>query len=222
MIGTIVFTVYFCWINNFVIVAQNLIGLRVPASLRGLLLGAEAEVLHLQENADDGQYIFNLKKNYQLVVPGFEMKAQHLWLGDNLYNFTDPDWLLGDRSNSTGWIQQNGMRLRGHNLVWAGDSHLPKWLLEQEPSITSDKAKSLMSDYIHTVVGRYRGKIAWWDVVNEAIDDSTNNSHPFNLRDLDKKTLNRILSIYFLYYGQQIRQYIPCNQGLDFDLLDTR
>jgi len=40
-----------------------------------------------------------------------------------------------------------------------------------------------MSDYIHTVVGRYRGKIAWWDVVNEAIDDSLNNSHPFNLRD---------------------------------------
>ena len=39
-----------------------------------------------------------------------------------------------------------------------------------------------MSDYIHTVVGRYRGKIPWWDVVNEAIDDN-NNTNPFNLRE---------------------------------------
>jgi hypothetical protein len=54
--------------------------------------------------------------------------------------------------------------------------------LKQESSITSDKAKSLLSDYIHAVVGRYRGKIPWWDVINEAIDDS-NNSRPFNLRD---------------------------------------
>jgi endo-1,4-beta-xylanase len=75
------------------------------------------------------------------------------------------------------------MQLRGHNLVWPGDQHLPKWLLEQESSITPDKAKSLMNDYIHTIVGRYRGKIQWWDVVNEAIADANNNSHPFNLRD---------------------------------------
>jgi endo-1,4-beta-xylanase len=110
------------------------------------------------------------------------LKAQHLWWGDNIYNFTDPDWLLGDTPGSTGWVQQNEMQLRGHNLVWPGDQHLPKWLLDQESSITPDKAKSLMSDYIHTVVGRYRGKIPWWDVVNEAIDDM-NNTNPFNLRN---------------------------------------
>ena len=40
-----------------------------------------------------------------------------------------------------------------------------------------------MHDYIHAVVGRYRGKVPWWDVVNEAIDDSKNNGRPFNLRD---------------------------------------
>jgi GH35 family endo-1,4-beta-xylanase len=53
--------------------------------------------------------------------------------------------------------------------------------LEQESSITSDKAKSLLNDYIHAVVSRYRGKIPWWDVVNEAIDDSNNNSHPMSI-----------------------------------------
>ncbi len=40
-----------------------------------------------------------------------------------------------------------------------------------------------MSDYIHTLVGRYHGKIPCQDVVNEATEDSGNNTHPFNLRD---------------------------------------
>jgi endo-1,4-beta-xylanase len=62
------------------------------------------------------------------------------------------------------------------------DEHTPSWLLKEEPSITPGKAKQLLSDYIHTVVGRYRGKLAWWDVVTEAIDDD-NNTNPFNLRD---------------------------------------
>jgi endo-1,4-beta-xylanase len=54
--------------------------------------------------------------------------------------------------------------------------------LKLESTITPDKAKQLLSDYIHTVVGRYRGKIPWWDVVNEAIDDKYN-TNPLNIRD---------------------------------------
>jgi endo-1,4-beta-xylanase len=76
------------------------------------------------------------------------------------------------------------MQLLPHILIWAGDSHMPKWLIQQESSITPDKAKSLLSDYIHAVVGRYRGKTAWWTVMNEAIEDNyKNTSNPFNLRD---------------------------------------
>jgi len=35
-----------------------------------------------------------------------------------------------------------------------------------------------MKTHIATVVGRYRGRIATWDVVNEALDDSTNYLRP--------------------------------------------
>lgn len=183
MLRTLLFALCVSWLNYLLVASVDPIGLRVLASLRGLLLGTQADVNSLRNNIDGGNYTSTIKKNYQLIVPGFELKAQHLWWGDNIYNFTDPDWLIGATPSSTGWIQQNGMQLRGHNLLWAGDSHIPKWLLEQEASITPDKAKSLMSDYIHTVVSRYRGKIPWWDVVNEAIDDVANNTHPFNLRN---------------------------------------
>ncbi len=76
---TTMLILYVFLINTLAILAQNPIGFRASATLRGILLGTEAEVLHLRENTDDGQYISNLKKNYQLIVPGIEMKAQHLW-----------------------------------------------------------------------------------------------------------------------------------------------
>jgi endo-1,4-beta-xylanase len=175
-------TLYIFLMNSLAVLPLDPIGFRASSSLRGILLGSAADVINLRQNVDGGQYISNLRKNYDLIVPETELKPKQLWRGDNVYDFTQPDWLLGATPNSTGWIQQNGMRLRGHNLLWARDPYIPGWLLEQESSITPDKAKSLLSDYIHTVVTRYRGKIAWWDVVNEAID-SNNNTNPLNLRD---------------------------------------
>src|SRR5262245_65790642 len=35
-----------------------------------------------------------------------------------------------------------------------------------------------MKTHIEAVVGRYRGRIAMWDVVNEALDDGTNFLRP--------------------------------------------
>ena len=51
------------------------------------------------------------------------------------------------------------MQVRAHALIWGKDYRVPQWLLDQEISITPDKAKSLLSDFIYTIVSRYRGKI---------------------------------------------------------------
>jgi endo-1,4-beta-xylanase len=180
---TAIFIVSLYLIDGLIIESQNPIGLRASSNLRGILFGTAISVDRLRNNVDNDQYNSNIRNNYHLVVPEGELKPMHLWWGDNIYHWTDPDWLVGGMANSTGWVQENKMQLRGHNLVWPKDNRIPKWLLEQESSITPEKAQSLLSDYIHTVVSRYRGKIPWWDVVNEAIDDSQNNSHPFNLRN---------------------------------------
>lgn len=175
----------FCRFIFFLVVvvsAEQPIGLQVIGSLRGLLLGTAAGVNNLRNEIDNGQYNQKLKENYQLIVAENELKPKNIWLGENLYNWTNPDWLLGSQPNTTGWIQQNGMILRGHNLVWPPDDCTPAWLLRDEATITPEKAKGLLSDYIHAVVRRYRGKIPWWDVVNEAIDNE-NNTRPLNLRD---------------------------------------
>lgn len=177
----IISLIFYCLLSIVCVWGQNPFGLRGAAFLRGVLFGTAVDVANLRQNYDNGKYNSKIDDNYLLVVPENELKPQIIWQGENQYNFVDGDFLLG-APNKTGWVQENQMQIRGHNLVWAYDEWTPKWLLKEEANITSDKAKQLLSDYIHTVVERYRGKILCWDVINEAIDD-VNNTNPLNLKD---------------------------------------
>jgi endo-1,4-beta-xylanase len=171
------------FVISTVVRAQDPIGLRASSSIRGMPFGTTASIENLRKNVDNGQFNAYITKNYQMITPENDLKPQKLWRGENNYDWTDSGWLLGATVESTGWAQQNSMQIRGHTLVWATDSTTPGWLLQQESSISADKAKTLLNDYIKAVVGRYRGKIPSWDVVNEAIDDTENNGHPFNMRN---------------------------------------
>ena len=63
------------------------------------------------------------------------------------------------------------MQVVGHNLVW--HQQTPAWVFQGQDGRPVDRVTLLarMRDHIHTVVGRYKGKIHGWDVVNEAIDE---------------------------------------------------
>jgi endo-1,4-beta-xylanase len=183
MNGRRIFLLLWCLVAVAAVWGQNPIGLKASSAIRGLTFGTAASIENLRKNADDGQFNSFILKNYQLIEPENDLKPQKLWRGENNYDWNDSDWLLGATPQSTGWAQQNSMEIRGHTLLWATDATTPSWLLQQESSISPDKAKSLLSSYIHAVVGRYQGKIPSWDVVNEAIDDAENNGRPFNMRN---------------------------------------
>jgi endo-1,4-beta-xylanase len=67
--------------------------------------------------------------------------------------------------------EKNKMFVIGHCLVW--HSQTPRWVFEEEPGkpLTRDALLERMHDHIRTVVGRYKGRIAGWDVVNEALNE---------------------------------------------------
>jgi len=67
--------------------------------------------------------------------------------------------------------EKNHMNLVGHTLVW--NHQTPKWVFEDEKGklLSRDALLQRMHDHIRTVVGRYKGRINSWDVVNEALDD---------------------------------------------------
>lgn len=69
----------------------------------------------------------------------------------------------------------NDLKVVGHCLVWAKDDRTPAWFtLDGDKPVGRELLLERMKTHIDTLVGRYRGKIAMWDVVNEALDDGTN------------------------------------------------
>jgi len=79
------------------------------------------------------------------------------------------DFAAGDRFVEFG--VRNKMFIVGHCLVWHNQT--PKWVFEDDKGnlLTRDALLKRMQDHISTVVGRYKGRINGWDVVNEAIDE---------------------------------------------------
>jgi len=67
--------------------------------------------------------------------------------------------------------EQNGMFIVGHCLIW--HSQTPRWVFQGDDTnpITRDVLLQRMRDHIRTVVGRDKGRIHAWDVVNEALNE---------------------------------------------------
>ena len=78
--------------------------------------------------------------------------------------------------------ERNHMFNIGHCLVW--HSQTPNWVFEDGKGNPATREELLrrMHDHIFAVVGRYRGRISGWDVVNEALnDDGTLRQSPWRL-----------------------------------------
>ncbi|HEX4039821.1 MAG TPA: endo-1,4-beta-xylanase [Acidobacteriaceae bacterium] len=79
------------------------------------------------------------------------------------------DFTLADQYVAFG--QKHHMFILGHNLVW--HSQVPAWVFRDDEGnlLTRDALLARMKDHIDTVVGRYKGRIQTWDVVNEALNE---------------------------------------------------
>lgn len=76
------------------------------------------------------------------------------------------------------FAEKHGMTMIGHTLVW--HSQTPAWVFKGEGGgdATREELLGRMKTHIETVMGRYKGRVHGWDVVNEAISDG-----PGSLRD---------------------------------------
>jgi len=64
------------------------------------------------------------------------------------------------------WTESQGIELKGHTLVWGADPQgVPEWLKEKGSAEVREALRRRVLD----TVGRYRGRIHIWDVVNEPI-----------------------------------------------------
>ena len=79
------------------------------------------------------------------------------------------DFAPSDRYVAFG--EQHHMFIVGHTLVWHNQT--PQWVFQGADGrpASRDTLIARMRDHIRTVVGRYRGRVNGWDVVNEALDE---------------------------------------------------
>ncbi|MFJ7151939.1 endo-1,4-beta-xylanase [Streptomyces sp. NPDC100445] len=94
------------------------------------------------------------------LTPGNAMKWETVEPARNSFNWAEADQIVA-------FAQAHDQQVRGHTLVW--HSQNPGWLTNG--SWTPAQLGSLLQNHISTEVGRYKGKIAAWDVVNEPFNE---------------------------------------------------
>jgi len=147
--------------------AQSGPPLRELAERRGILVGAAVEPSLLLQEAAYGPV---LAREFNLVVAENVMKWGALQTSRGQFNFAAADLLVN-------FAQKHKQVIRGHTLVW--HQQLPRWMYG---SFSRSEMEAILSQHIRTVVGRYKGQIAYWDVVNEAIgDDARLRATPFDV-----------------------------------------
>jgi endo-1,4-beta-xylanase len=109
-----------------------------------------------------------LLSQFNCVTPENCLKPDPAQRAQGQFNFAQADAFVDFASS-------NRLQVVGHCLVWAKDDRTPPWFYHDgSNAVSAELLMARMKRHIETVVGRYRGRIATWDVVNEALDDGTN------------------------------------------------
>lgn len=105
-----------------------------------------------------------LAHHFNSITAENEMKFERIHPAEDIYEFGAADELVS-------FAGRNGMKMRGHTLVWHNQT--TDWLFEDGRGNLTDRHTLLsrLKSHIDTVVGRYKGAIYAWDVVNEAVAD---------------------------------------------------
>jgi endo-1,4-beta-xylanase len=129
---------------------------------RGMFyIGASIDQKQIEERDPRGNPI--ITSQFNTISPENVLKWDRVHPRPDGYNF-DPV----DRYVAFG--EKHKMHIIGHCLVW--HCQTPRWVFEdgQGKPVTREVLLDRMHDHIRTVVGRYRGRVAGWDVVNEALN----------------------------------------------------
>jgi endo-1,4-beta-xylanase len=103
-------------------------------------------------------------REYNTITPENLLKFAEVHPEPGRYNFEPADRYVE-------FGEKHGMWIVGHALVWHNQTPLWAFETDDEKPLDRETALANMKEHITTVVGRYKGRIDAWDVVNEAIND---------------------------------------------------
>lgn len=132
-----------------------------PAFSKAFYIGTAVSTQSLQQPIQAELDL--IAREFTSITPENALKWGNLRSGD-VWN-----WGIADRYVDFG--ARNRMHVVGHTLVW--HSQIPRAVFQDTHGQPLDRNALLgrMEQHIATLVGRYKGRIHAWDVVNEAIDE---------------------------------------------------
>ena len=131
--------------------------LRAAASQRGIIIGTAVSARALKRSHG---YRTELAREFSSITPENAMK----------WEVTEPrrgHFEFGDADRIVAFAGDHNMRVRGHVLMWHQQN--PGWLTGG--NFTRSQLVSILREHIFKLVGRYRGHVASWDVINEVMGD---------------------------------------------------
>lgn len=117
-----------------------------------------------QINGNDSSTLQIVKKHFNAIVAENDMKSGMIQPRENEFNFETADRFVE-------FGEKNNMLINGHTLIW--HSQAPVWFFIDKDGneVSREILIQRMKTHIYKVVGRYKGRVHTWDVVNETIED---------------------------------------------------
>jgi endo-1,4-beta-xylanase len=138
-----------------------------PRALKELVPKAWLIGAAINQNQSDGRDTAGadlVSRQFNSITPENLLKFQSVQPQPGAFTFDAQDRYVA-------FGRDRGMTVIGHTLVW--HSQTPAWVWAGSDGGLADRTTMLdrMRTHITTVVGRYKGRIRGWDVVNEALND---------------------------------------------------
>ena len=117
-----------------------------------------------QITGSDARGVAIVTAQFNSISPENVLKWGNIHPRPDTYSFELPDKYVE-------FGERNHMFIVGHNLIWHAQT--PDWVFQDEKGnpLTREALLKRMHDHIFAVVGRYKGRIQSWDVVNEALNE---------------------------------------------------
>jgi endo-1,4-beta-xylanase len=102
-------------------------------------------------------------KHFNSITPENILKWEEVHPKPGQYNFEAADLYVA-------FGEKHKMHIIGHTLVWWHQT--PDWVFQNDSGkpVSREVLLERMKEHIFAVMGRYRGRIHGWDVVNEAVN----------------------------------------------------
>ena len=156
---------------------QNVFGAEAPEPLKvlgqrkglnvGNAIGVSRRGAGKSGLFNDPAYLALMARECNVIVIENECKWQALEPRRGIDHFGPADEIFG-------WAKQQGMLLRGHNLIWQTAKWLPQWVNSYDfGAQPAREAERLLREHIAKVCQHFGRDIYSWDVVNEAVDQDS-------------------------------------------------